>query len=347
MPQVSFDSSDPYSWSSNDIKEVRATPINDEFELVRYRYRTGEVLDRQGFARVQVVFDPLPSTSASAAEVEITRNISYGNSPDQVMDTYLVDTNTPAPVAVYIHGGGWTGGTKELTPGTNFDDIRESLHTEGIHFISIDYRNNTSDGSVTLPTPVHDAARAIQYIRYRARDWNIDPERLAVLGGSAGGSTSLWLLFHDDLARPNAADLVARESTRVIGAAVQNGQSNIDPIWITENIGELGAHHTMILYAVGERSYDAVIANYDRHEPLYTEFSPMTHMDANDPPYFGQYNGERQVPAPSIGRGIHHSNMGLLMKERSDEIGHVGYIAGDPGNPFGDMAAFLIGVLKN
>lgn len=347
VPLVSFDNSDPYSWSSNDIKEVSSTPINSEFELVRYRYRTGEVLDREGYARVQIVFDPLVTGGSSASDVEVTRNISYGNHSDQVMDTYLVGTDTPAPVAVYIHGGGWTGGTKELTPGTNFDQIRESLHAEGIHFISIDYRTNTSDGSVTLPTPVHDAARAIQYIRYRAKDWNIDPDRVAVLGGSAGGSTSLWLLFHDDLANPTAGNPVSRESTRVLGAAVQNGQSNIDPIWITENIGELGAHHTMILYAVGESSYDAVIANYDRHESLYTEFSPMTHMDANDPPYFGQYNGERLVPAPSIGRGIHHSNMGLLMKERSDELGHVGYIDGDPENPFSDMSSFLIDILNN
>jgi acetyl esterase/lipase len=59
-----------------------------------------------------------------------------------------------------------------------------------------------------------DCARAIQYARYHAKEFNIDPKRVAATGSSAGGMTSLWLAFHGDLADPKNADPVLRESTR-------------------------------------------------------------------------------------------------------------------------------------
>ena len=54
--------------------------------------------------------------------------------------------------------------------------------------------------SPPVMAPMHDAARAVQFIRSKTAEWRIDPEQLAVAGRSAGGCTSLWLDFHDDLA---------------------------------------------------------------------------------------------------------------------------------------------------
>jgi acetyl esterase/lipase len=59
---------------------------------------------------------------------------------------------------------------------------------------------------------MHDGARAVQYLRSRAKEWNLDPARVAATGGSAGAGISLWLAFHADLADPKSKDPVARQS---------------------------------------------------------------------------------------------------------------------------------------
>ena len=76
---------------------------------------------------------------------------------------------------------------------------------------------------------VSDAARALQTIRSKARDWNLDPRRIGATGGSAGACTSLWLALHDDLADPKSSDPIARESSRLTCAAVSGAQTSLDP----------------------------------------------------------------------------------------------------------------------
>ena len=62
--------------------------------------------------------------------------------------------------------------------------------------------------------PLGDAARALQFVRSKAAEWNIDKPRIGATGGSAGACSSLWLAFHPDMADPKSTDPVARESTR-------------------------------------------------------------------------------------------------------------------------------------
>ena len=77
--------------------------------------------------------------------------------------------------------------------------------------------------------PLEDAARAVQFLRSKAGEWNIDKTRIAATGGSAGACSSLWLAFHDDMAKPDSPDPVARESTRLTAAAVNGAQTSLDP----------------------------------------------------------------------------------------------------------------------
>ena len=72
---------------------------------------------------------------------------------------------------------------------------------------SINYRYSTTD---ILPAPVHDAARAVQFLRSKAAEWQLDPRRFGAYGISAGATTSLWLAYHDDLADAGSADPIAR-----------------------------------------------------------------------------------------------------------------------------------------
>jgi arylformamidase len=253
--------------------------------------------------------DPLPPTYA---------NVSYGPHQRNVLDFWKAEGAGPRPLLVAIHGGGWVAGDKTQNPAT----VRHWLK-KGISYAAINYRLTTTD---PLPAPVYDAARAVQFLRSKAAEWNINKNRIALTGGSAGACTSMWILLHDDLANPNASDPVERESTRVSAAAVVAGQTSIDPKVIEEWVGPNVLKHRMIWMAVGEKTMADALKNYDKHHALYVEFSPYNHVDAHDPPLFMSYGNQMTLPSTDAGHGIHHPMFGIKLKEKSDHAGHECYL---------------------
>ncbi len=136
-----------------------------------------------------------------------------------------------------------------------------------------------------------------------------------------GACTSMWLLLHDDLADPNATDPILRQSTRVCAAAVYAGQTSIDPPVINEWIPSTDPMHRMIPYAVGQQSMANVWphAHYEsKYKATYQEFSPINHLDANDPPLYMEYNRGMKLPAANAGDAIHHPMFGIKMWEKSN-----------------------------
>ncbi len=241
-------------------------------------------------------------------------DVSYGPHERNVIDFWQAKGDGPRPLFVYIHGGGWTGGDKKQ------DTKRyQPFLDKGISCAAINYRLS---GQAPLPAPVHDAARAIQFLRTKAADWQIDTKHIALTGGSAGACTSMWLLLHDDLADPKATDPVLRESTRVCAAAVSAGQTSIDPKVIEGWLGPNVLKHRMINMAVGEATMEGALKNYDKYHDLYVEFSPYNHVDAKDPPLFMTYGSDMTLPSKDAGHGIHHPVYGVKLKEKSDKAGH-------------------------
>ncbi|HKI20675.1 MAG TPA: alpha/beta hydrolase, partial [Isosphaeraceae bacterium] len=108
-------------------------------------------------------------------------DVSYGPHPRNVLDFWKAAGQGPRPLLVYIHGGGWTGGDKK-------QDTKhyQPFLDNGISCAAINYRLT---GQAPLPAPVHDAARAIQFLRTQASEWNIDTKHIALTGGSAGACT--------------------------------------------------------------------------------------------------------------------------------------------------------------
>ena len=241
-------------------------------------------------------------------------NVAYGPHERNVLDFYKAKGDGPRPLLVYIHGGGWTGGDKK-------QDSKAFLPflDKGISYAAINYRLTPDN---PLPAPVHDAARAIQFIRTKAAEWNIDTKHIALTGGSAGACTSMWLLLHEDLADPKATDPVLRESTRVCAAAVSGGQVSIDPKACEEWLGPNVLKHRMINMAVGEKTIEGALANYEKYRPLYVEFSAYNHVDGKDPPLFMTYGADMTLPSKDAGHGIHHPVYGVKLKEKSDKLGH-------------------------
>lgn len=258
-------------------------------------------------------------TDAAAGAEPTAADVAYGPHDRNVLDFWQADGDGPRPLLVFIHGGGWTQGDKS---GWSERAIKPYLN-DGVSCAAINYR--LTPGS-PLPAPVHDAARAVQFLRTKAEAWNIDADRIAVTGGSAGACTSMWLLLHDDLADPDSTDPVARQSTRVVAAAVRAGQTSIDPKVCREWLGPKVLEHRMINMAVGEETIESALENYERHRDVYREFSPYNHLDADDPPLLMTYGSDVTLPAKDASHGIHHPVYGIKMKEKADRVGHECYL---------------------
>lgn len=240
-------------------------------------------------------------------------DVAYAPHDLTKLDFWKAEGDGPRPLLVHIHGGGWTGGDKKVGAG-----FVKPFLDKGISVASLNYRLTGTD---PLPVPVHDAARGLQFLRSKASEWNIRADRVALTGGSAGACTSMWLLYHDDLADPKSDDPVARQSTRVSAAAVSAGQTSIDPKVIEPWLGPNVLKHRMINMAVGEATMEGALANYDKHKALYLEFSPVNHVSAGDPPLFMTYGGNMKLPSEDAGHGIHHPVYGVKLKELADAAG--------------------------
>ena len=278
--------------------------------------------------------------AAHAAEPQQQLNVKYGDHPRQVLDFYPAKSDTPTPVVFYIHGGGWRGGDKKIDPKRYLDN--------GISVVAITYRytQNGVEDNVTPPVkaPLDDAARALQFIRSKAGEWNLDKKRIGATGGSAGGCSSLWLAFHDDMADADSKDAVSRESTRLYCAAVNGAQVSLDPKELREwmpNYG-YGAH------AFGLRTLDEVLQKRDDVMKWIKEYSPIEHVSKDDPAIAMFYGGEPPVVGSSPKDPTHSGVMGIKLEERLKEAG-VDVVLVHPGRPhseYKNAADYLIDRLK-
>lgn len=244
-------------------------------------------------------------------------NVRYGPHERHVLDFWRAASATPAPLVFVIHGGGWQGGEKERV--NKFVNV-EGLLAQGISVVAINYRfiKHAEAEGVTPPVkaPLHDAARALQFVRSKAKEWNLDQSRIGAAGGSAGACSSLWLAFHDDLADPQSNDPIARESTRLYCAAVTVAQTTLDPVQMktwTPN-SNYGGH------AFGLGSFEQFLAASDRLQPLIAEYSPYHLVTKDDPAVYLFYNA-----SPALGQEVknpsHTANFGVKLQERCQSLG--------------------------
>ena len=283
----------------------------------------------------------LAAPAVRADEPKQLLNVPYGTHPRQVLDFYQAKSDKPTPVVFYIHGGGWQNGDKKTNP--------QPFLARGISVVAINYRyvKNGVEEKVDPPVkaPLEDAARALQFVRSKAAEWNLDKKRVGATGGSAGGCSSLWLAFHDDMADPKSSDPVARESTRLYCAAVNGAQVSLDPKVVREWL----PNYTYGAHAFGLKSLDEVEKNRERLADWIKEYSPITHVTRDDPPiglYYGGVKGAKvgeSHPDPT-----HSPVLGLKLAERLKEVGVevVFHSNTEPNEKFPTATAFLIDRLK-
>lgn len=240
-------------------------------------------------------------------------NYKYGSHERNVFDLWKATSDSPTPVVVFIHGGGFRAGDKSQLPAPLLDGCLKS----GISVAAVNYR--LSPG-VSFPAHYMDCSRAIQTLRLNAKEWNLDPTRFGATGGSAGAGTSLWLGFHDDLADPKSDDPVLRQSTRLTCMAVNGAQSTYDPRVIKQIVGGRAHEHPALEGFYGLKSEEL---DTPKAHKMYEDAAPITHLSAGDPPVIAFYSEPRgPLPADAKpGQGIHHINFGMYLKERMDKLG--------------------------
>jgi len=286
--------------------------------------------------------NPLPNapTTANTKKAPSFANVKYGPHERNVFDIWLADTTSPAPLAIYIHGGGFKAGSKEKLPENELAQLLKS----GISVAAINYRYVTT---APLPTPHNDAKLALQFIRSKAEEWNIDKDRVAAFGGSAGAQISMWLAFSDDMANPNSNNPIERESTRLTCVATKGGQTtNVLDFW-RNRIGQLlgdGQTIESLSRPVGkerdpEKAFMATWGAKTLEEASENakRCSALTLVSADDPPIFMSYgmSPSAKIPNdPKKVRGwiIHHVLFGIALKEKMDAIkveSHLSYPGAD------------------
>ncbi|MBM3998366.1 MAG: alpha/beta hydrolase [Planctomycetes bacterium] len=282
-------------------------------------------------------------------------NYVYGTESErQKFDFWQAKSDTPTPVVLLIHGGGWVNGDKAGFGKTMIDPFLK----EGISVASINYRFIAQAMEQGVRPPVkaclHDAARALQTIRSKAIEWNVDPSRVGATGGSAGACTSLWLALRDDLADPTSGDPIARQSSRLTCAAVTGAQTSLDPTQLREWIPNAVYGGHAFGFAEKGRSradeFDLLIQKREEVLPWIREYSPIELVTSDDPPLFLDY--PNQKTPPEIGRQepdpTHSAMYGVAFAEKMKAAG-VEVVVSYPGSvdtTYGSVTTFLIRKLK-
>jgi acetyl esterase/lipase len=252
-------------------------------------------------------------------------NVAYGTHERQVLDFYRADADKPTPVVFHIHGGGWVAGDKKGVSSL------EKYLAAGISVVSINYRYSTQAQIAGVQPPVEwpiaDAARALQFVRSKAAEWNLEKARIGATGGSAGACSSLWLAFHADLADAKSPDPVARESTRLWCAAVIGAQTSLDPKELKEWTpnSRYGGHAFGFMpdpkdNKTRDTQFAAFLAARASVLPWIKQYSPIEHVTADDPPIWMIYSD-----TPALGQAqkdpTHTANYGVKLQEKCKAFG--------------------------
>jgi acetyl esterase/lipase len=267
----------------------------------------------------------LAALAGRSDEPKTLLDVAYGTHPRQVLDFYPAKSDKPTPVVFHIHGGGWQNGDKKTNPRAFLD--------KGISVVSINYRyvKQGVEDKVEPPVkaPIGDAARALQFVRSKAAEWNIDKKKIGATGGSAGGCSSLWLAFHDDLADPKSKDPIARESTRLYCAAVNGAQTSLDP----KEVREWMPNYTYGAHAFGMKNLDEVEKNREKVAPWLKEYSPINLVTKDDPPIGLFYGGDKDAKVGDSPKDPTHSPiLGIKLAEKLKDVG-VDVVLVYPGHP--------------
>lgn len=217
-----------------------------------------------------------------------------------------------------------------------------------LQLVAVDYRfiaQANAEGLVPpVRGPMHDVARALQFVRSKAAEWGLRKDRIGVTGSSAGGCSSLWLAFHPDMADATSPDPVARESTRPYCAAAEGPQTTLDP----RQMKDWTPNSTYGGHAFGVKGgFAAFLEQRESLLPWIAEYSPYALATADAPPVY-LYFGDAPNPGHEQKDPTHTANFGVKLQERLRELNVPCELVypGAPGVSHAGVSDYLIAQLS-
>ncbi len=292
-------------------------------------------------------------------------NAKYASDSRNVFDLWLAESKEPTPLIIFVHGGGFVQGDKtaaynrEAKVGIGSNQIVEFLKND-ISFMTINYRLLKHNENQGVLKSLNDVKNAVQFVKYHAEKLNIDPDRIALAGTSAGGGACLWMAFHDDMAEPDSQNPISRQSTRVAAVAVMEAQSTYDLIkWtdevfpddvLSKDMLRKGGMAKRIVQFYGIQD----ISKLDSDEiKTYREKVDMLSMISSDDPPVYILNKQEFKPAKGVNAGnlLHSPYHAVALKKEIEKAGieHEIYIPAEGSKPSESqtVANFLIGKLNS
>jgi len=262
-------------------------------------------------------------------------DVAYGPHERHVFDFWKAESNEPTPVLVFWHGGGFAGGNKSVIQ--NRALLSDCLKA-GISVVSGQYRLIQD---APFPAAMMDGARTVQYLRLNAKRFNINLDKVAVSGASAGGNLAVWLAVQDDLAKPGSQDPVERMSTRVTCVVGYGAQTSNDPAFIVKQIGgNEGDLHPSMFGFYDIKSVEELAT--PRIRTLIREATALNFVTPDDPPMMLIYRGALTRPGDNAERAVrmHHPRFGEALQEKYETLGLdcVLHYDGQPVSPGAELA---------
>jgi acetyl esterase/lipase len=204
----------------------------------------------------------------------------------QRLDLYLPATGSgPFPLVIWIHGGGWSGGTKTL------DDLspQRQLVNRGYAVATVEYRLS---GVARYPAAVQDVKASIRFLRANAATYALAPERVALWGGSAGAHLAALVGVTPEVTAFDDASLGnATQSVRV-----QAVVSWFAPTDLLQMDADGAAQGCPVYNGTGHDSAVSPEGLWLGARPssvpaLAKQASPVTWLSSDDPPFLVQHGG--------------------------------------------------------
>lgn len=213
-------------------------------------------------------------------DIPVLRDVRYGEVAGTPLDldVCMPKHGDPGPRAAMlsIHGGSWAHGDQGSL---NWRSICQWLASEGFVTFSVGYRLAPEH---PYPAGIHDVADAVRWAREPAtvKRYDIDPTRIGVFGGSAGGNLAALL------GTQGSGPLT--RGTRVAAVAELSGPTDLTAAGQRLGTGELGDFLPMELQYLGCTTFARC--------PQAREASPLHHVSRDDPPFFIAHSAKERIP---------------------------------------------------
>jgi acetyl esterase/lipase len=207
---------------------------------------------------------PIDITIAVPETVMVEKGIEYGKGAGVALklDLYSPKHREKAvPGVIFIHGGAWRGGSREM-----YHYYCTKFAEHGYVAATISYRLS---GVAKFPAAVEDAKCAVRWLRANAENYGVDPDRIGVAGGSAGGHLSMMIGY-----APDMPDLEGKGGNSQSSSRVQAVVNLYGPTDLTTQFARTKG--VVMDFLDGKTFEDA--------PELYRLASPITHVTKDDPP---------------------------------------------------------------